>query len=275
LQACRDTSVVEICPLYVTDALCFGTEFEKFEEYTMRQWSLRQFVALTAFGMSGMGFVGVLQASAADSASVATASRASPVNGSWRFAALLDGKPIGQHSFTLNTDGDERKLVSNAQFTVKFFGITAYRYRHLTTELWRGECLAGMTANTDDNGKPSSVRTLLDESKVLKVLATTPRHPKGAPPLVLKNCVKSFAYWNPLIQTQTQLLNAQTGELETVQVSRVGTGVVPVRGTPVNAVRWRINGPEAPIELWYSTKGDWIGLDSTVAGGRKLTYRLQ
>jgi hypothetical protein len=197
-----------------------------------------------------------------------------PVSGSWLFTALLDGKPIGQHSFTLNTQGNERTLISSAQFKVKFIGITVYGYRHLTTELWRGECLAGMTANTDDNGKPSSVRTQT-QGNALNVLATTPRHPKGAPPLLLKTCVKSFAYWNPLIQTQTQLLNSQTGELETVQISRVGTGVVPVRGTPVNAVRWRITGPEMPIELWYSAKGDWIGLDSTVAGGRKLSYRLQ
>jgi hypothetical protein len=60
-----------------------------------------------------------------------------------------------------------------------------------------------------------------------------------------------------------------------VQVSRAGAGVVEVRGQPVDAVRWRITGPEAPIELWYSTQGEWVGLDSTVSGGRKLSYRLQ
>jgi hypothetical protein len=204
----------------------------------------------------------------------ATAVAPSPANGVWNFTALLDGKPIGQHSFTLSTQDDERKLVSNARFTVKFIGITAYRYRHLTTELWRGECLSGMTASTDDDGKPSSVRTEADGAG-LKVLATNPRHPGGAPPLPLKGCVMSFAYWNPLIQTQTKLLNAQTGEFEAVQVSRAGVGVVEVRGQPVDAVRWRITGPEAPIELWYSTQGEWIGLDSTVSGGRKLSYRLQ
>jgi Family of unknown function (DUF6134) len=229
---------------------------------------LAQWLAVMCLATSALSGVGSSLPTAASTTGLP------PVNGNWQFTALLDGKPIGQHSFMLNTQGGERKLVSNAQFNVKFFGMTVYRYRHLTTELWRGECLAGMTAHTDDNGKPSSVSTQA-EGDVLKVLATTPRHPKGAPPLLIKTCVKSFAYWNPQIQTQTQLLNAQTGELETVQVSRVGTGVVPVRGQPVNAVRWRITGPEAPIELWYSTKGDWIGLDSTVAGGRKLSYRLQ
>ena len=40
------------------------------------------------------------------------------------------------------------------------------------------------------------------------------------------------------------------------------------------ARRVRLTGPEQPIDLWYAASGAWIGLDSTVTGGRKLTYRL-
>jgi len=97
-------------------------------------------------------------------------------------------------------------------------------------------------------------------------------HIDGEP---LKGCAMSFAYWNPLIQSQTRLLNAQTGRFESVQVSRAGSGTLDVRGVPTAATRWRITGPANPIDVWYSPQGDWIGLDSTVAGGRKLSYRLE
>ena len=186
----------------------------------------------------------------------AGAEPAAPPTGEWNFRALLDGKPIGGHRFNVSGEGDARKVVSEADFAVTFLGITAYRYRHKATEEWRGDCLTAMNATTDDDGKPESVRA-------------------GQNDAMLKGCVMSFAYWNPAIQTQTRLLNAQTGKLETVQVKRVGAGSVEVRGKPVEATEFRITGPANPIAVWYSAQGEWVGLDSTVAGGRKLSYRLQ
>lgn len=181
---------------------------------------------------------------------------ATPPTGEWNFRALLDGKPIGQHRFSVSGEGDERKVVSEASFAVKFIGITAYRYRHKATEQWRTNCLTALNSTTDDDGKPESVRAEQNDA-------------------TLKGCVMSFAYWNPAIQTQTRLLNAQTGKLETVQVHRIGNGSVEVRGKPVEATGLRITGAANPIVVWYSAQGEWVGLDSTVAGGRKLSYRLQ
>ena len=186
----------------------------------------------------------------------AGADTTAPPVGEWNFRALLDGAPIGQHRFSVSGEGDERQVVSEASFTVKFLGITAYRYRHKATEQWRGACLTELISTTDDDGKPENVRA--DRSDT-----------------TLKGCVMSFAYWNPSIQTQTRLLNAQTGKLETVQIKRIGTGPVEVRGKNVDATEFRITGAANPIAVWYSARGEWVGLDSTVAGGRKLSYRLQ
>ena len=205
----------------------------------------------------------------------------SPPTGEWNFRALLDGKPIGQHRFSVTANagakvgavgavgalGEERRVISEASFAVKFLGITAYRYRHKATEQWRGDCLTALTASTDDDGKASSVRTEADgETLSVKTAAATQS---------LSGCVMTFAYWNPAIQTQTRLLNAQTGKAEVVQVNRVGSGSVEVRGQPVAATRFRITGAAEPIDVWYSAQGEWIGLDALVAGGRKLSYRLQ
>lgn len=189
----------------------------------------------------------------------ALAASAEPVlapTGEWNFRALLDGKPIGQHRFSVSGEGEERKVVSEANFTVKFLGITAYRYQHKATEQWRDNCLTALDSNTDDDGKPQ--RVLTDRNDAL-----------------LKGCVMSFAYWNPAIQSQGRLLNAQTGKLETVQVKRIGAGSIAVRGKPVEATEFHITGPANSIVVWYSAQGEWVGLDSTVAGGRKLSYRLQ
>ena len=175
--------------------------------------------------------------------------------GEWAFRALLDGEPIGEHRFSVTGEGDERRVLSRAEFAVKFLGITAYRYRHEATERWRGNCLTALDSTTDNDGKPESVRA--DQRDALK------------------GCVMSFAYWNPAIQRQARLLNAQTGRSENVQVRASGGGMLDVRGRRVSGTRWRIEGPAQPIDVWYSAEGEWLGLDSTVDGGRKLSYRLK
>ena len=98
--------------------------------------------------------------------------------------------------------------------------------------------------------------------------------PAGAAQAV-PGCVMSFAYWNPAIRTQTRLLNAQTGQIETVQVRRIGSGSIEVRGKPMAATEFSIVGAAQPIQVWYSPQGDWVGLDSIVSGGRRLSYRLE
>lgn len=199
---------------------------------------------------------------------------ASAPTGDWNFVASLNDKPIGEHRFSVTGSGDERRMVGKANFDVKFIGISAYRYQHEVVEKWRGNCLADLVSKTDDDGKVMRVRTQADAERgdgSDGLLVFTDNGP-GAP---LPGCVMSFAYWNPAIQTQTRLLNAQTGKPEKVQIVRAGTGDIDVRGQPISATRWRITGATHPIDVWYSAAGEWVGLDSTVDGGRKLSYRLK
>ena len=199
---------------------------------------------------------------------------ASAPTGEWTFAASLNDKPIGEHRFSISGAGDERRVVGEANFDVRFIGISAYRYQHKVVEKWRGNCLVDLVSRTDDDGKIMHVRTQTDgdASPGSEGLVVSADNAAGLP---VPGCVMSFAYWNPAVQTQTRLLNAQTGKLEKVQITRVGSGEIDVRGQPTVATRWRITGATNPIDVWYSAAGDWIGLDSTVGGSRKLTYRLK
>ena len=163
-----------------------------------------------------------------------------PAHGkTWSFRVLLDGQEIGTHRFTLTERGAERELVSEASFRVTFLGIPAYRYRHQATERWRDGCLSSLASSTDDNGERSRVDWRAQGE-----------------------CVLSFAYWNPKILGEKRLLNAQTGEIEPVSVSRLG------------AEHYRIAGRKVAIDLWYSG-GDWIGLETIAGGSRRLRYRLE
>ena len=186
----------------------------------------------------------------------------------YAFRAFLDDKPIGQHRFTVVTDGaGGRKVASEADFQVKILGFTAYRYHHHADEQWVGDCLAGLQATTDDDGKPAKVS--LDRSGDANTIRT------GAGTKSESGCLMTYAYWNPAMREQRRLLNPQTGKVDAVKVERVGPGNVVVGGQEVAATDWRISGGESPIDLWISESGDWVGLDSMVSKGKhRLTYRL-
>lgn len=203
---------------------------------------------------------------AAASATQAAEQPAASTDRSWNFQAALDGRPIGHHRFSLDVEGDRKTLVSEADFAVKIIGITAYRYHHKATEHWRGDCLSSLNSTTDDDGKAIKVSS---EQKGDSYSVSSPKPASAA------GCVMSYAYWNPSIQMQTRLLNAQTGEIEPVKVAKVGSGTVEVRGQAVTATQFRISGPNPPIDVWYSGKGEWVGLDAEVSGGRKLSYRIR
>ena len=185
----------------------------------------------------------------------------------YAFKAFLDGKPIGDHTFTVTTAGNERKVTSEADFDVKIIGITVYRYHHHAEEQWSGDCLSGLASSTDDDGKPASVK-LVKNGDVNEI--ATNAGTKSEP-----GCLMTYAYWNPAMRERKRLLNPQTGQVDAVKVERVAGGHVTVGGKEVAATDWRITGGESPVDVWISEQGEWVGLDSRVGNGRrKLTYRL-
>lgn len=187
--------------------------------------------------------------------------------GAWDFRVYLNDSPIGYHRFTLREQGAEREMKIEANFNVKVLFINAYSYVHEATERWRGNCLESLAARTDDNGERLAVDSARDGDR-LAVMTGKGRE-------LLGSCVMSFAYWNPEILRQSRLLNAQTGEYETVKIAALGEESIPVRGAQVMAKHYRITGPKNPIDLWYSADQVWLALESTLESGRRLRYRIE
>lgn len=188
----------------------------------------------------------------------------------WQFSVLLDGRPIGTHHFELApTRGDARELTSQALMDVKILGFTIYRYRHHVEERWQGDCLASVAANTDDDGKVTTVSGEASEGE-FTVLARAGKTPTTA---AAPGCVMSFAYWNPQLAKQHQLLDPGTGQIEPVTITALPASTIQVRGKSVAVTGLRISGLPRPIDVWYAGE-QWVGLDTSVEGGRLLTYRL-
>lgn len=184
----------------------------------------------------------------------------------WRFRVLLDGSKVGTHTFRVTERGGDRRVESDAIFTVKFLFINAYTYAHEARERWQGDCLAELDARTDDNGKRMAVRGASNGAKFEVQV------PRGAQ---LPACVMSFAYWNPAMLEQPRLLNVQTGELTDVRIEPLGEETVRVRGAATNARRYAVHAPKFRIDLWYAAGENWVQLESRTESGRMLRYEIQ
>ena len=81
----------------------------------------------------------------------------------------------------------------------------------------------------------------------------------------------SFAYWNPSIRDQELLLNAQTGEYLSIDVSEPETDTFSTEKLSVAADRYELNAGALRLTLWYSADGHWLGLESD-RNGKILRY---
>lgn len=192
-------------------------------------------------------------------ASVANASE-------WAFDVYLDHKRIGKHTFRLDPDAGGRELISSAKFQVKLLFIEAYNYSHTALEKWDGDCLAGLDAQTSENGKETAVHGQRTNG------AFHLQGPKGEK--VLPACVMTFAYWNPKMLEQKRLINPQTGEWQAVNIRRIGTENLKLGEKTTTAHHYKLTGDKLDIDLWYSPAMQWLALQSTTPEGYLIRYRL-
>ena len=184
----------------------------------------------------------------------------------WKFTVLLDGKPIGHHNFKLVETDAKRELTSEARFNVKLLFVTVYKYVHDDQEIFQGDCLNSIDARTNDNGTDLIVKGSLDAHGFTVS--------DGKKKQALAPCIMTFAYWNPRMLEQKQLLNSQTGRYEPVKIEKLGDDPFMARGRKEPATKYLLTGEKLKIELWYSKDMQWLGLQSTAEGGRKLLYRM-
>ncbi len=183
----------------------------------------------------------------------------------YSFEVLLDDSRIGSHEFTVERSGDRTVVQSDAKFDVRFLFITALKYRHSTTEVWDGDCLSRISADTRVNRKRIQVRG--EEGDTGFVVETDKGHS------AIGECVMTFAYWEPAILEEARLLNPQSGEFLAIEVESLPPQELSIRGQQVVADAYRLTAPKVELTLWYAD-GRWVGLESVAKGGRILRYRL-
>ena len=182
------------------------------------------------------------------------------------FDVYLDDREIGYHRFELRGGDGALRLTTEAEFEVRLLVFTAFEYEHRNTEVWRNGCLERIEARTNSNGERFAVA---GEQRGAEFVLDT----NGGSRRV-QDCVGTFAYWDRSLLNRSRLLNSQTGEYVKVELEPLPRGTLRLGGADLAIDRVALKAPGMDIELAYvADSGEWVALDSTVRGGRRLRYR--
>jgi hypothetical protein len=201
------------------------------------------------------------------SSSLLTMTLSAAASDNYRFRVFLDDREIGYHNFNVSDEG--KRVDIEAEFQVKFLFITAYRYRHLNQEVWDAGCVTRISSETDVNGRFYFVLGELSDNGLMVSRAKDETRQEA----LLPECSMTFAYWDPRLLEQNQLLNAQTGELTNIEVIEKIPETILVRGVREQVTRYRLKAGKLEIYLWYTRNQEWVGLMSDL-NGRQLRYEL-
>lgn len=183
------------------------------------------------------------------------------------FDVFLDERPIGVQRFGLETTPNGLRVETQAAFELTVLRITAFAYEHHNIELWRDGCLHSIDSRTNSNGTLYRVTGSASGDVFLVSNDAGERR--------LEECVGTFSYWDKreLLQ-RSQLLNSQTGDYVNVTARPLGSGSLKLGDRELPVERYELRGRDLAIQLAYSAgTGEWVALDSEVAGGRTLRYR--
>lgn len=179
------------------------------------------------------------------------------------FSVTRNDSPIGTHAIDFARDGGDVRVSVAIDFAVRFLGITAFRYTHRNSEIWRGDRLLSIASTTDNNGKPFSVKAR-EDGRGIAVEGTE----SGSYVAPIETI--STSYWHGAF-LRGQKIDTQGGRLLSTTLARVGEETIAVAGRPVVATRWRIDG-DLKLDIWYDAAGTWSSLRFVRDDGSVIQY---
>lgn len=180
------------------------------------------------------------------------------------FRVVRNGSPIGQHQLSFENDGERLTVRVVVDIAVSFGPITLYRYRHRARELWEDGRVVAFQAETNDNGKVSTmtIRAADERLSVESSQAGSYLAPPDALPAT---------HWNRRM-LQGPFINTQTGEVMRPEIR--SAGMEPLPWAPQRQGERLVLSGDVAMETWYDSTPGWVGLRFRGSDGSIIQYEM-
>ena len=181
-----------------------------------------------------------------------------------RFDVRRNGDLVGSHTVSFAREGEQVTTATRFEVVVDVLFFTAYRYVYASQGTWRGGCLVGLTATTDDNGKENVVRV----SQSGQGLAVS--GPRGT--VATGRTTLPTEHWAYGVVGRDVVINTITGGTNRVDIAPFGPETVTLaNGREITARRYVYRG-ELDNEVWYDADGRWVKMRFPAKDGSTIEY---
>jgi hypothetical protein len=180
------------------------------------------------------------------------------------FRLIRHGSEIGRHTLTFDPKGDMLSVHIAVDALVTLLSIPMARYTHRVTEVWQDGMLAGVTGETNKNGRHEWVNAHRGPEGLVVLGSKTERYVAPEP-------AGSTSYWNrrlldgPMISLEDGvLLRPKVVEERADKIKLASGGTIP-------ADRYNLSGAFR-VDLWYDRLDTWASLGLPAADGSYVHY---
>lgn len=173
------------------------------------------------------------------------------IRGDLRFAALRQGKSIGEHRIAFSMDGERLIVDTHIDMTVKFLVFDVFRLKHDAQEIWQSGRLVSVASTTEQDG----ARLRCSGSAVpggFRIVG------KDGPFLAAAHLLTSNSLWDSRIAQEVRLIDVQHGGEAGLVVKRLGDETVDTPQGPVPASRYQMITPYYAGSVFYDRDQRWV-----------------
>lgn len=166
------------------------------------------------------------------------------------------GDPVGHHRVRFERQNDLLHVHIDISLKIKVFLIGTFGYWQKVHEVWRGDQLVYMHAETDDDKRHDIVEAKLTEDGHLATTSTRLGLKMWPRDLWPASCVWKFSSVNH----EGGFLDLTRGNVRPTRIEFVGREPFRVLGEEKMAQRYAIKS-RRELEALYGLDGDWLGLE--------------
>ncbi|WP_416896258.1 MAG: DUF6134 family protein [Minwuia sp.] len=176
-------------------------------------------------------------------------------NWTYDFRIIALGSDVGHHRIALSRDGEQLNVTIDIRLQIRVPLIGTFGYVQRVDEIWRGDQLLQMRAETDDDKRHDIVEAELNNDGKLATTST-----RLGLKMLPGELWPASAIWRSDSADRDRFLDLTRGNIRPTDIRYLGKEIVSVLGRERTAHRWSVKS-RRELEVLYGLDGEWLGLE--------------
>ncbi len=186
--------------------------------------------------------------------------------GAYVFEVTRDGDPIGTQTVTLKQDGDKLTVTTESAIAVRMLGITVYRMHQVLTDVYQGNRLIEVVAETKDPDGLRAGKLTREGDRWTGKIGKQRRDFECS-------CAVSSTMFQMTVLKGAKMIEASPLELRSISIEDKGIETLDLPEGRVATRHFAVTG-EIEREVWYDPAGNLVSARQRGSDGSLIQQNL-